>query len=211
LTFLRYDYAVSGAVCSNEITPRYLAVLNGNFPSVLEYEIPAFIADGKVNNIATGKPYFSPALTANEAVYAIWIGTNDVGNNAFITDSQVPGKTLTDYINCVYASMDQLYATGARYFVLMNLAPLWLAPMYASAMPVNYWPVKPANFTEVTQKMKVSPLKTLLLMLRTYACRVQEYVTTVNSVYQFETPFDVLIKNRWPGANVANFDIGSFV
>jgi len=107
--------------------------------------------------------------------------------------------------------MDQLYATGARYFVLMNLAPLWLAPMYASAMPVNYWPVKPANFTEVTQKMKVSSSKILHSMLCTYARRLQEYVTTVNSVYQFETPFDVLIKNRWPGANVANFDIGSFV
>jgi len=152
----RYDYAVSGAVCSNNITPRWFALINQNFPSVLEYEIPAFIADGNTNNVATGKPYFSPALTANNAVYAIWIGTNDVGVNAFITDSQVAGKTLTDYINCVYTSMDQLYATGARYFVLMNLAPLQLAPLYASGTPYNYWPNKPANFTEVTQKMKVS-------------------------------------------------------
>ncbi|KAK5135902.1 hypothetical protein LTR04_004581, partial [Oleoguttula sp. CCFEE 6159] len=42
-----YDYAVSGAVCSNEITPRIFTPINANFPSVKEYEIPAFIADSK--------------------------------------------------------------------------------------------------------------------------------------------------------------------
>lgn len=86
-----YDYAVAGAVCSNDITPRFFAAINANFPSVLEYEIPAFIADSKVDNIATGLPYFEPAKNASNSIYALWIGTNDIGVDAFITDSQVPG------------------------------------------------------------------------------------------------------------------------
>lgn len=113
-----------------------------------------------MNNVATGKPYFAPALTANDAVYAIWIGTNDLGVDAFLTDSQVPGNTLTDYVNCVYTAMDQLYATGARYFVLMNLAPLELSPLYGNASvggvaASHYWPDKPANLTAIGEQMKV--------------------------------------------------------
>lgn len=155
-----YDYAVSGAVCSNLITPRYLAAIHQDFPSVLEYEIPNFVADIKANNIATGKPFFSPSLTATDAVYAMWIGTNDIGVDAFFTDSQIPGKVLTDYVNCVYTALDQLYASGARYFVLLNLAPLQLSPLYGNASvggvaASHYWVNKPANLTDVGEKMTV--------------------------------------------------------
>jgi len=162
-----YDYAVSGAVCSNDITPRLFSLIHADFPAVLQYEIPAFIADSKALNTMTGQPYFSPALTQSNAVYSMWIGTNDLGVDCFFTDSQVPGKTLTDYTDCVYSAFDQIYATGARYFVLMNNAPLYLAPLYANAseggVATRYWTNKPSNWTAVAERMKVTCLLYSLL------------------------------------------------
>lgn len=53
-----------------------------------EYEAPAFIADkAATRNGTASEAYFTPALTSSNAVYAIWIGTNDVGNGAFLTVS----------------------------------------------------------------------------------------------------------------------------
>lgn len=42
-----YNYAVSGAVCSNQITPRTWSTINAPFPDVDGYEVPAYLADSK--------------------------------------------------------------------------------------------------------------------------------------------------------------------
>jgi phospholipase/lecithinase/hemolysin len=136
-------------------------------------------------------------LTATDAVYAIWIGTNDLGVWAFLTDSQVPGKVLTDYTDCVYQSLDGLYKAGARAFVLMNAAPLQLAPLYANDTlngvgDNQYWPMKPSNKTQVADNM-------------------HEYTTSVNNIYKYQTPFEALISQRYPGANFANFDVWQLI
>ena len=189
-----YDYAVSGAVCSNEISPRvWLTDIDFDFPAVIDYEVPAFVADQSAINPATGNPTFTPALSATNAVYVMWIGTNDLGVNAFLTDSQIAGKTLTDYTNCVFDSLDGLYAAGGRYFVVNNVLPLWLTELYGrNAGPNRYWPNKPSNVTEISYKM-------------------EEYVTTVNNVYKYEIPNDVLLANRYPGASFAQFNVYQLV
>jgi len=184
-------------VCSNNITPRTFATIHANFPSVLEYEIPAYLNDSTATSNATGKAYFTPALTASNAVYAIWIGTNDLGNNAFLTDSQVAGKTLSDFTDCVFVALDRLYASGGRYFVLLNIAPLYLAPLYANDTDMGaglnqYWKNKPTNHTAIAEQMK-------------------EYSTTVNNVWKYQVPYEALVANRYPGANFAIFDIYSLV
>ena len=191
-----YNYAVSGAVCDNNITPRALSS-TALFPAVQQYEIPAFLADKGSNRNGTDEPYFTPALTAEDAVYALWIGTNDLGNNAFLTDTQVLGNTLTDYTDCVLSVLDQLYSSGARYLVLFNNAPLQLAPLYANdslnGVGANhYWKDKPDNHTEISIKM------------------TQE-VTSTNEIFKYEAPYDQLVGNRWPGANIALFDVYSLV
>ena len=127
----------------------------------------------------------------------MWIGTNDLGVWAFVTDSQVNGKTLTDYTDCVFESLDKIYATGARYFVLMNAAPLNLAPLYANDTvhgvgDNHYWPMKPTNHTVIAETM-------------------HEFVTTVNNVYKYQTPFEVLVAGRYPGANFAVFDVWQLI
>jgi len=123
----------------------------------------------------------------------MWIGTNDLGNDAFLTDSQVKGKTLVDYADCVYDSFQKLYETGARYFILMNVIPLNLAPQYAlpedgGVLVDKYFHDKPANTTAVSYKM-------------------MEQVVTVNDIFKYRTPFELLIAKRYPGAHFAIFDV----
>jgi hypothetical protein len=192
-----YNYAVSGAVCSNLESPRTFGTIHAPFPDLDLYEVPAFFADKNFTNSTTNQPYFTPALTASNAVYAIFDGTNDIGNYAYFTDSQVPGNTLVSYLDCIYNQVDRLYASGGRFFVLLNVFPLDLAPMYANASAGGvgankYWPDEPSNLTAISQKMN-------------------EYVNLVNSVYQFRTPYEVVIANRYPGANFALFDVHSLV
>lgn len=79
-----FDYAISGATCSNEIVSRYFAAINKPFPSVTEDELPSFVADVGVRTLYENR-------TAENTVYALWIGTNDLGYGAFLTDSQAPG------------------------------------------------------------------------------------------------------------------------
>ncbi|KKK21719.1 hypothetical protein P175DRAFT_0439380 [Aspergillus ochraceoroseus IBT 24754] len=185
----RYNYAVSGAVCSNKITPRWFSSIDADFPSVLEYEIPAYVADS--NHITQrGKKFLD--IPSDETIYAIWIGTNDLGNDAFLTDSQVKNATIPDYIECVYDALDKVYANGGRYFVIMNAAPLQLSPQYATPADgglaaTQYWPDKGSNLTEISYRM-------------------WESVTTVNNVFQYKTPYEVVIADRYPGAQLAVMD-----
>lgn len=190
-----YNYAVSGAVCSNAITPRWLSSINAPFPDIQGYELPAFIADSKYTS-PNGTKFFTG--TPEDTVYAIWIGTNDLGNNAFLTDSQVKGKTLKDYVDCIYDVVDGLYKNGGRYFVLLNLAPLQLLPQYAT--PENggrdatkFFPDKAGkNSTEISWRM-------------------YESVATVNEIFAYRTPFETAVNKTWDGAKIANFDVNALI
>ncbi|GAB7352044.1 hypothetical protein MBLNU459_g2554t2 [Dothideomycetes sp. NU459] len=130
-----YNYAVSGAVCSNAITPRTWTSINADFPAVAQYEVPAYLADsavvepGGANGSSNGTTMFlvqDPATT----VYSFWIGTNDLGSYALLTDSQVPGTNIVTYLDCVYDQVQRVYDNGGRYFVLQNVAPLQLTALY---------------------------------------------------------------------------------
>lgn len=163
-----YNYAVSGAVCSNDITPRWFALIDAPFPAVAQYEVPAFLADSAYTVPATGEPFIKG--TADDTVYAIWIGTNDLGYYAFVQDEQVKGTNLTSYTDCVFESLRRVYENGGRYFVLFDNAPLYFAPEYAA--PPNdvganqYWPDKPQNHTLIEQRI------------------LEEVVTTVRGVFE---------------------------
>ncbi|KAE8393090.1 hypothetical protein BDV23DRAFT_180970 [Aspergillus alliaceus] len=186
----RHNYAVSAAVCSNKITPRTMPPLGMFYPSVLEYEIPAFIADNQYID-PQGNRFLD--IPPDVTVYAIWIGTNDLGNYAFLTDSQAAGKTIPDYAECVYEALDGIYASGGRYFVILNNAPLHLTPQYAllengGAKSVSWWPDKPDNQTLINY-------------------RIWEQVANANEIFKYKTPFEVLVADRYPGAGVAVMDM----
>jgi len=189
-----YNYAVSGAVCDNNIINRYLSSINGPFPDVV-YEVNAWVADSKFVNATTKKPFYSGR--SDNTVFSMWIGTNDLGSYAFLTDSSLHGTTLTNYTDCIFTKFDQLYANGGRYFVLMNLAPLQLSPLYGlpnagGLTASHYWPDKGSNITEISFKMK-------------------EYTTTVNTLFNYRVPFEQLVAKRYPGANFAIYDVNGLM
>ncbi|KAF2152059.1 carbohydrate esterase family 16 protein [Myriangium duriaei CBS 260.36] len=184
-----HNYAVSGAVCSNNITPRFLASIHGDFPDVEGYEIPAFLADKAYTDPSTGKPFLT--VPPQNTVYSMFIGTNDLGVDALLTDSQVPGTNITSYIDCVFSQLSRLYQTGARYFVIQNVVPLQLSPLYGlpSAGGVaadNYWPNKSSevNVTAASYRML-------------------EEVVTVNEIYALRTAVEVQLQHKFPGAHFA--------
>lgn len=181
-----YDYAVGGAMCSNNITSHYLNNAVGVFPSVLDYEIPAFKTD-------LGYPKLYPNRRCDNTVYALWIGTNDLGKDGFLGDQNVQGTSIPDFINCAWKTFDEIYKTGGRHFVLFNEAPLELSPMYAApenggTRNNNYWRNKTSyNMTEIQYKMF-------------------EYTMSVNMMYDYGAAFEAVIKNRWPGASLTVFN-----
>jgi len=185
------DYAVSGAVCNNQIVARDFSYIGRTFPAILDDEIPSFEAD-----IAFKSLY--PSRTSDNTVYAVWIGTNDLGFDAFLSDSQAPGKTISDFVGCVLEVFDRVYKTGGRRFVLVNTGPLELTPLYANpekggTYDSQFWGTKTKyNITEYGQKIK-------------------EYSTSVNTMFEYAVPVFYSLKDRWPKATVDLFDVHSLL
>jgi phospholipase/lecithinase/hemolysin len=180
---------VAGAVCSNDLTPRDLTP-GVPFPDIQGYELPAFLADSKYTKPDGTKFMTNPP---DETVYSMWIGTNDVGGIGFLGDNQIPGTDLVNYTDCVYAQFKRLYDAGGRYFVLQNLAPLNLAPLYATpemggVEQSYFWTFKPDNVTRT-------------------AYRMEEQVATVNQIFDLQTPFVRVISREFPDARFAVMDM----
>jgi hypothetical protein len=167
-------------------------------PGVLGYEIPSFEADLKATIPGTDQPFFDPPLDEKNTAYLIWIGHNDLGNNGFLNAGQTPGYAMSDYLDCVYENFDALYKLGARIFVLGTLLPLELTPLYANEMlngleSPAIWPEK----SELNSTIVANDILSL--------------TNTVNAVFEYRTPYELQLANRYPGAHFALFDGNSFV
>ncbi|ROW00921.1 hypothetical protein VSDG_02661 [Cytospora chrysosperma] len=186
-----YDYAISGATCSNEIISRYFSAIDKPFPSVVDDELPSFVADVQVQELYSNR-------TAENTVYSLWIGTNDLGFGAFLSDSQASGTNITTYIDCVWSVFDTIYSTGGRRFVLLNNAPLQLSPAYAAgsnggAGDNQYW----ANKTLYNETQ--------------YEYKMLEYTQLANRLFDYGVPFELLVKARWPEATFDIFNVNGLL
>jgi hypothetical protein len=142
-----------------------------------------------------GKPFMN--TPPNETIYSIWIGTNDVGWNAFLTNEQTPGKTLSDYVECIFTTFDQIYKAGGRKFVLMNNIPLNFVPIYALPSTggikwSKYWTDKPRNLTQTSNQMK-------------------SIVAFTNEAFMNKAKTIMEQRRRYPNAQMAVFDTHSLV
>lgn len=184
-----FNYAVSGATCSDDIVERYLEGIGRNFPSVKEYQVPAFEADTETELYGE--------VEADNTVYALWIGTNDLGGDgAMLTNRQVEGATLGDFIDCSFGVFDSVYAAGGRHFVLMNTAPLERSPLYQTPeegglVDSQFWGDKSEYDAELMKD------------------KMRQYTTAVNGMWEYGVPFHLQLKARWPGASFTIFDIHS--
>lgn len=138
-----HDYAKAGGVCSNLITPRI-------WPSVLESQVPRYNQDTLIKEDGTyihlPNGTYIP-LPSEETLYSIWIGTNDVGADALL-NKPLPGVSIVNTTACVYDWVKLLYERGARNFLIQNMIPLHLTPMYSmNGYTTVYWP-QPHNQTE---------------------------------------------------------------
>ncbi|KAF8579873.1 carbohydrate esterase family 16 protein [Ramaria rubella] len=133
-----FDFARSGATCSNKLTPR-------TFPGVMEDEIPAY-----KNATASG----NLTLHASETLYTLWIGTNDLGVGELISGQAVPGVSLVNTSSCAVSWVKDMYETGARNFFFQNMVPLDRVVLYsADSYPNHYW-TEQRNTTEWNVMMK---------------------------------------------------------
>ncbi|KAL8382620.1 hypothetical protein RB595_006412 [Gaeumannomyces hyphopodioides] len=175
-------------------TPRW-KTRNMEFPSVLEDQIPSFKTDVDVG----ADTLYGGSRTAENTVYAMWIGTNDLGGaNAFLVDEHAPGATITNFTDCIWNVFDEIYSTGGRRFVLLNEAPLHLAPLYVPSavggiVNSTFWPTK-TKYNETAYQQKIL-----------------QYTTTVNTVFYYGVPFNLIVKRRWPGAKFSIFDVHSLM
>jgi hypothetical protein len=164
---------------------------------VKQDQLPSFLADNEYVNSTGQRVLDNPSA---ETVYAIWIGTNDLGNGVFFTDSQPKGFPLTKYTDCVFEQLDRLYDIGARRFVLMNIAPLDLTPQYA--LPENggvtnsrYWKNKSqfnSNLTQISETMR-------------------EYSILINAIYNYRIPYELKVASRYARSQFTLFDVHSLV
>ncbi|KAF5361189.1 hypothetical protein D9758_009023 [Tetrapyrgos nigripes] len=91
--------------------------------------------------IANGTSHQKLHLNPDQFVVIIWIGTNDVGINSFVTDSQKSNISLADLAQCQINALRRMHSLGARQFILNSLIPLQITKLYSnSSDPVIYWP-----------------------------------------------------------------------
>ena len=66
---------------------------------------------------------------------------------------------------------------------------LWLTSV---VLLVQYWPDKPSNHTLLNQRMV-------------------EQVVTVNDIFDYRTPYDVVLAKQFPGASFAVYNVNGLV
>lgn len=186
-----YNYAVAGSTCSEKIATQPARVIPGQIPTVFEYQVPTFVSEAAI-------PGFYHDRRADNTLYTMWVGTNDVGIEGFLHDRNVNGTTLSSLVDCVWDSFDRIYATGGRRFVVMNMVPLEKSPLYAS--------LESGGVSDTPTWSDKSNYNT-----SEYENKMFQYSHAVNDLWDYSTPFHLLVKQRWPGAEVAVFDAHSIL
>lgn len=181
------NYAIGGAVCSNAVTPRFIEFFgDGPMPAVLDNEVPTFLADLEHDLYDGGR-------TAVNTVYSLWIGSNDLGLGGFLTDEQVPGKTLSDYVECNWQVLDEVYKTGGRHFILLTVFPYDQSPLYN--LPSQGGLESPtSNPTKAETNMTM------------YYTKARQQSTSVNTMLKYGAGFQAMVQKRWPGATLTVLD-----
>lgn len=111
---LTYNLAYGGATVDSALVAPYQPTVISMRNQVQTQFLPVY-----------GSPPASAPWTAESSLFAFWIGINDVGNSWYLNNT-----TLYDAIFSVYSDLlDQIYASGARNFLFLNVPPVNLSPL----------------------------------------------------------------------------------
>lgn len=160
-----FPFARSGATCSNNIT-------NRPFPSVFESQLPLWEQEKQNGTLGYLKNHGQ-----DSALYFLWIGTNDVGDNGLLTGHGAPGVTLVDVTTCMINWVKVVYQNGGRNFMFTNVSgffegfeflkymlnektfsykmlPLQRTPLYSTTSYTNHYWTAERNTTSWNVQMK---------------------------------------------------------
>lgn len=111
---LTYNLAYGGATVSSSLVKPYQDTVLSLSSQVEDLFIPNYAFNGQ--------------WTSSDSVFGIFIGINDVGNSFYLGDDAVP--ILNKKIFAVYDGLvKELYNTGARNFVFLNVPPTDRSPL----------------------------------------------------------------------------------
>lgn len=122
-TILTYNLAYGGATVDSALVTPYAPTVISMKDQVEKQFVPIY----------GGKPDAAP-WSGESSLFAFWIGINDVGNSWWLNNG-----TLYDAIFTTYASLlEQVYETGARNFLFLNVPPVNLSPLITSQADDGY-------------------------------------------------------------------------
>lgn len=102
---LSYNFAYGGATTNATIVPPYTSSVLSFIDQVTQFS----------NSIAK-KPSYAP--WGDNALFAVWIGVNDVGNTWWLDNyDQIVSQIMDSY----FGQLQILYNAGARNFMLMTV------------------------------------------------------------------------------------------
>lgn len=104
-TTYSFNFAYGGATVNASLVKPYQPTVKSFIDQVNQYS----------SSIAS-KPSYAP-WTAENSLFAVWMGVNDVGNSYWLNDGQLLGKIMDSY----FGQIDKLFASGARNFAFLNV------------------------------------------------------------------------------------------
>ncbi|KAL0261895.1 hypothetical protein SLS55_003328 [Diplodia seriata] len=109
-----YNLASGGATVDSALVAPYADTVLSLKQQVEDEYLPKYGADGT-----------SKVWESDNTLFSIWIGVNDVGNSYWSTNTTFMDSIFTEYSGLV----DQLYTSGARNFLFLNVPPLERTPL----------------------------------------------------------------------------------
>ena len=150
-----YNLAYGGATVDSAIVKPYQPTVLSLKNQVQDQFVPIY-----------GSHPAATPWTASDSLFAFWIGINDVGNTWWLSNA----SAIYDQIFTVYGGLlDQVYDTGARNFLFLNVPPINLAPLTlaqgnasvtAEGQIVDLWNSKLATFISAFSKKHKGSVKT---------------------------------------------------
>ncbi|KAK4237012.1 carbohydrate esterase [Achaetomium macrosporum] len=114
-TVLTYNFAYGGATTNASIVQPYA-------PTVLSLVDQVAQFSGSI----ASQPSYAP-WTAQNALFGVWIGVNDVGNSWWLADWEE--GVLAQIMDSYFGRLQVLYDAGGRNFVLLSVPPIYRTPV----------------------------------------------------------------------------------
>jgi phospholipase/lecithinase/hemolysin len=124
---LTYNFAYGGATTNASIVQPYT-------PTVLSLVDQVAQFSGSV----ASKPAYAP-WTAQNALFGVWIGVNDVGNSWWLADWE--SAVLAPIMDTYFGRLQVLYDAGARNFVLLSVPRMFhlFFFLFVRVCGIQYW------------------------------------------------------------------------